>query len=320
MELRWLDDFCALARTRHFSRAADERHVSQPTFSRRIKLLEEEMGVILIDRHSLPMQLTPAGEVFLISCTDISARLRLTKSQCKAVDQQQQDQVSLATSQSLLISFLPQWRKQLTQKAAAKASSEASLNTHLGESLEINLASSNWLGTEYCQALLQGECDLLMSYWHPAMQLDTEFNDDEVEFIRLGQDQLLPVSAKSTLDTPLFNLSDHGLNQPNQIPYIAYQPQTFLSQVIQAQVQPLFPSQLVVVNENSQAVSSKALIQQGFGLGWLPKSLITTELEQNFLCIAGNIEWHISLDIRLYRRRNNPSLKLKALWELLREH
>ncbi len=311
MELRWLDDFCALARTRHFSRAADERHVSQPTFSRRIKLLEEEMGVILIDRNSLPMQLTPAGEVFLISCTDISARLRQTKSQCKAIDQQQQDKVSLATSQSLLLSFLPQWRKQLTQKAASKASSEAGLNTHLNESLEINLASSNWLGSEYCQALLQGQCDLLMSYWHPAMQLDTEFNDDEVEYIRLGQDQLLPVSAKSSLDKPIFNLSDHGFSQPNQIPYIAYQPQTFLSQVIAAQVQPLFPS---------QAVSSKALIQQGFGLGWLPKSLITTELEQNFLCIAGNIEWHISLDIRLYRRRNNPSLKLKALWELLREH
>ena len=198
MELRWLDDFCALARTRHFSRAADERHVSQPTFSRRIKLLEEEMGVILIDRNSLPMQLTPAGEVFLISCTDISARLRQTKSQCKAIDQQQQDKVSLATSQSLLLSFPPQWRKQLTQKAASKASSEAGLNTHLNESLEINLASSNWLGSEYCQALLQGQCDLLMSYWHPAMQLDTEFNDDDVEYIRMGQDQFDLVKLFST--------------------------------------------------------------------------------------------------------------------------
>jgi len=142
MELRWLDYFCALARTRHFSRAAEERHVSQPTFNRRIKLLEEEMGVTLMDRNSLPMQLTPAGEVFLISCADISARLRQTKSQYKAVDQQQQDKVSLATSQSLLLSFLPLWCSLLVKKAGPKASIE--------QDLDINLASSNWLGTEYC--------------------------------------------------------------------------------------------------------------------------------------------------------------------------
>ncbi|MDD9877297.1 MAG: LysR family transcriptional regulator [Magnetovibrio sp.] len=36
MELTWLEDFIVLARTRHFSRAALERHVSQPAFSRRI--------------------------------------------------------------------------------------------------------------------------------------------------------------------------------------------------------------------------------------------------------------------------------------------
>lgn len=310
MELRWLDDFCALAKTRHFSRAAEERNVSQPTFSRRIKLLEEEMGVILIDRSCLPMELTPAGAVFLISCKDISARLRQTKSQCKALDHQQQDKISLATSQSLLLSFLPAWRQQLIQKAGLEAGLETGL--------DINLAASNWVGTEYCAALLQGQCDLLMSYWHPAMQLDAELNSNDVEFISLGQDQLLPVSAKNALAQALFNLAeDDGLSQPSHIPYIAYHPQTFLAQVIQAQVEPLFPSQLVAVNENSQAVSSKALIQQGFGLGWLPKSLIEAELEQNLLCIAGGIQWHIGLDIRLYRRRNNPSLKLHALWELL---
>ncbi|MEZ5476956.1 MAG: LysR family transcriptional regulator [Thiolinea sp.] len=62
MELRWLDDFIALANMRHFSRAAEARHVSQPTFSRRIKLLEEAVGATLIDRNTLPLSLTlPAG-------------------------------------------------------------------------------------------------------------------------------------------------------------------------------------------------------------------------------------------------------------------
>ena len=37
MNLIWLDDFLALAATGNFSRAADERHSSQPAFSRRIR-------------------------------------------------------------------------------------------------------------------------------------------------------------------------------------------------------------------------------------------------------------------------------------------
>ncbi|HBC34686.1 MAG TPA: LysR family transcriptional regulator, partial [Marinobacter adhaerens] len=55
MEVRWLEDFLALARTRHFSRAAELQHVSQPTFSRRIKLLEEAMGSTLVNRQTLPL-------------------------------------------------------------------------------------------------------------------------------------------------------------------------------------------------------------------------------------------------------------------------
>jgi DNA-binding transcriptional LysR family regulator len=303
MELRWLDDFCALARTRHFSRAADERHVSQPTFSRRIKLLEEEIGVTLIDRNSLPLTLTPAGDVFLLSCEDISTRLRQTKSQCRAIDQQQQEQLVLATGQALLLNFLPAWRQQLA------------IQLQGNDGLEVNLSANNWIGNEYSQALLQGQCDLLLTYWHPAMQLDAELKPEAVDFITLGQDQLIPMSAGNEYGQVKFDLDS---NDPApQIPYLAYHPQTLLAQVIEAQVQPLFTNQLVTVNENSQAISSKALIQQGFGLGWLPRSLAQEELQQGKLYIAGGTQWHIGLQIRLYRRRNDANTKLQNLWQVL---
>ncbi|WP_332672060.1 LysR family transcriptional regulator [Aromatoleum sp.] len=41
MNLSCLDDFLALAASGNFSRAADERHMTQPAFSRRIRALEE---------------------------------------------------------------------------------------------------------------------------------------------------------------------------------------------------------------------------------------------------------------------------------------
>jgi DNA-binding transcriptional LysR family regulator len=54
MNLIWFEDFMALASTGNFSRAAEERHMTQPAFSRRIRALEEWLGVVLIDRRRTP--------------------------------------------------------------------------------------------------------------------------------------------------------------------------------------------------------------------------------------------------------------------------
>ena len=61
MNLTWLDDFLALASTGNFSRAAEERHMTQPAFSRRIRALEEWLGVVLFDRSSQPAVLRRSG-------------------------------------------------------------------------------------------------------------------------------------------------------------------------------------------------------------------------------------------------------------------
>ena len=109
MEIRWLEDFIALARTRHFSRAADDQNVTQPTFSRRIKLLEEEMGVTLINRQTLPLSLTPAGEEFLTLCEQVTDRVRLTRDRVREINAGQQRRIMVAAPQSLLPHFLPEW-------------------------------------------------------------------------------------------------------------------------------------------------------------------------------------------------------------------
>lgn len=52
----------AVARERHFGRAAETCFVSQPTLSVAIKKLEEELGVILFERGPGEVSVTPAGE------------------------------------------------------------------------------------------------------------------------------------------------------------------------------------------------------------------------------------------------------------------
>lgn len=62
MTLTELKYVLAVARERHFGRAAEACFVSQPTLSVAIKKLEEELGVPLFERGSGELSITPAGE------------------------------------------------------------------------------------------------------------------------------------------------------------------------------------------------------------------------------------------------------------------
>ena len=65
VELRRLQHLMALADERHFGRAAERVHLSQPAFSRSIQAIEADLGVRLFDREIGDIRPTPAGE-FLI--------------------------------------------------------------------------------------------------------------------------------------------------------------------------------------------------------------------------------------------------------------
>ncbi len=62
-ELRYL---VALAEYRHFGRAAEACHVSQPTLSSQIRKLEDELGVTLLERTNKRVDLTPVGSQILV--------------------------------------------------------------------------------------------------------------------------------------------------------------------------------------------------------------------------------------------------------------
>lgn len=64
MELRQVRYFAAVARHRHFTRAAAELGLAQPALSQQVRALERELGVVLIDRGGRRVRLTDAGEAF----------------------------------------------------------------------------------------------------------------------------------------------------------------------------------------------------------------------------------------------------------------
>ena len=64
-DLRDLDAFVAVARTRNFRRAAVEQGVSVSSLSQRLRDMEERLGVRLMNRTTRSVALTEAGELLL---------------------------------------------------------------------------------------------------------------------------------------------------------------------------------------------------------------------------------------------------------------
>src|SRR2546427_7611610 len=66
MELRHLRYFVAVAEAGSLTVAAEQRlHTSQPSLSRQIRDLEDEVGAELLTRRARGIELTPAGRAFL---------------------------------------------------------------------------------------------------------------------------------------------------------------------------------------------------------------------------------------------------------------
>jgi len=302
MEVRWLEDFMALARTRHFSRAAELQHVSQPTFSRRIKLLEEAMGSTLINRQTLPLSLTPAGDKFLELCERITRDVKDTRDRITALDAEESARISVGSTQGLFSHFYNSWAR----------------DAGVAERLQLNLKATNWVGEQFLDALEAGECDFVLCYWHQDLPWGDRLIPEKFEWLELAQETLVPVSVSQPDGQPRFPLPGSA-EQP--LPLIAYHSRGFLQSAIEGRVARLpQAANLLPLNENTQSAGVKALIKQGFGMGWLPGRMTEKSEQYGSLVRAGDPRWDVALQIRLIRLRDSRSDDLLNLWHQLEQH
>jgi len=116
MEIKWIEDFIALAQYQSFSRAAEFRNVTQSGFSRRIQSLEQWIGAELIDRSSFPPVLTPAGQLFREVADDILAKLFDTRAIIRTEQRIAGKSLQIAAGHTIALNFLPAWLKALSAR------------------------------------------------------------------------------------------------------------------------------------------------------------------------------------------------------------
>lgn len=117
MELRQLRYFTTVARERNFTRAAELLNIAQPPLSRQIRLLEDEIGVRLIQRDARPVSLTPAGRVFYEQAVQILGRIEQMRAATRRVGLQERSLLSIGFVASTLYGGMPALLEKLREQA-----------------------------------------------------------------------------------------------------------------------------------------------------------------------------------------------------------
>ncbi|MCX7560639.1 LysR family transcriptional regulator [Sulfitobacter sp. F26204] len=294
MDIAWLRDFEALVAQKNFSRAAEERNVSQPAFSRRIRALEEEIGVKLINRQTLPLSLTPAGEVFLPQARIMLRTYQETLERCQIIDAAGENIIRFATSQSLYLTHYKTHIAPLVEKGG----------------LDIDLNSTSWAADQFVSALQQQYCDVILTYWHPEMDYLAPLEISKSEYLTLTTDTFIPVSKPGNTGP----LHDPNTGTKDPVSLLSYGTVSALRSVVDCSLRrKVNGPKILVVNQSALAISVKAMILEGFGFGWLPQALCQEELDDGRLQIVGDPEDVHQLEIRLYWDSGNTKPTLKKL-------
>ncbi|SHE53453.1 DNA-binding transcriptional regulator, LysR family [Modicisalibacter ilicicola DSM 19980] len=296
MKIEWIEDFLALIEAGTFSHAAERRHVTQPAFSRRIRQLEEWLGVELIDRQATHLRLTPQGRLHEPQLRDWLARLYALRSRMRAEAIHGRRAV-LTTQHTLTVSYLPRLLRYFR---------------HHAPDARLQVRSSN--RADCINDFERGEADLMVCSELQGMPLLTERRD--IERLELGQEQLIPVSATDHAGRPL-----HEPHPYDPLPLIGYDRDSFLGSALATpfmfDIQRRFDIELVC--ETAFTIGIKELALSGLGIGWLPHGLIEGELESGKLVSLLDVLGGPMLAVAGYRHTTQSFEAAERLWALMQE-
>lgn len=294
MELRLLEDFLSLAQSGSFSRSADERCITQPAFSRRIKSLENWVGTPLIDRSSYPTRLTPAGEIFRTCVEDVLRRLTQTRRDIAELNQGDGDTISIAVLHTLSLTFVPDWLRDMVARGMTTRCRFTSDNFH-----------------SCVEMLVEGGTDLLLCFTHASAPLPLD--SGRFPSITLGGDKVVPVCVPDATGAPRHPLPGTAAHP---CPVLDYSRDSYLGRAIDhmCQTRRVRP-RLKRVYENSFTDALKATALAGHGTAWLPLRLVETEVAAGTLVYAGPETWHLDTDIRLFRSSDHSRPEVETFWQ-----
>ncbi len=133
-------------------------------------------------------------------------------------------------------------------------------------------------------------------------------------YIVLGTERLMPVSRPSQTGPIL----DHAVTSGEPLPYLSYGDFSFFGAALSQKFASGTAFKRNVVHENTMSIGLKAMALAGWGMAWLPESLIYDELQRGELVPASTDPyWDFKVDIRIYRHVATLPGHAESFWEYL---
>src|SRR5579863_8422645 len=107
MEMHQLTYFESVSRHLHFTRAAEELNVAQPSVSQQIRKLEVELGVPLFHRMKRRVALTEAGDLFLPRARAILQQIDAARAEVHEVSGMRRGTLSVGATPSVGTHLMP---------------------------------------------------------------------------------------------------------------------------------------------------------------------------------------------------------------------
>jgi DNA-binding transcriptional LysR family regulator len=292
MDATWLDDFVAVIREGGFSRAAEQRAISQPAFSRRIRCLEEWVGTPLFDRTARTIQLTAAGERLKPFAEEILRQLETGRRDAVSAAHATTETLLFASTHSLSLTFFSPWLRALESQQALMSS--------------IQLTADSMQGCE--RVMIDGLAQFLLCHAHPAAS--SRLSADRFRSVVLGEDVLVPVAAPLLARTATLRSG----------PFLAYTASSGMGRILRAAweegnrpalAEPVFSSHLATV--------LAMMARDGRGISWSPLSLVAEDIAAGRLVQLGGKADEVRIEIHLFRPRARQLRAAERFWEQVLE-
>jgi LysR family transcriptional regulator, hypochlorite-specific transcription factor HypT len=294
MEIRWLQDFLAVAETGNFTRAAEQRNASQAAFSRRIQQLEAWVGSALIDRSIIPTRLTPAGEHFRETAGKILAEILDARAEMREGAPSRPDHVRIAVPFALATASLPGWWAHWTRD--------------LRLTCEISTGNVHDLAI----GLLSGATELMIC-WTSAQQ-PVHPEPMRIESIEIDRDRLRPYASPGLI-------ARTGLTLPRQgdrpVPLLMYSRSVYFARLVDLIIETAGGiGKHIRVMETDMSDILRDMAMAGHGIAWLPEST-ARRCPPGALVPLGDDLWSLPLSIVALKDRKLEKPAVVRLWSVL---
>lgn len=278
MDIKTLSTFIAVAKHKNFSSAAKELFSVQPTVSRRISDLENELSVKLFLRSTHQVKLTAVGEWFLSEAIDIVANEQRVKKQIIEIENKQVDELNIGYLATACSFFLP-----------------GLLSQYMAEHLGLNTQLREMTGKQQSAALIEKDIDIGFSRTQPNL-------DGNLFHVReLYSDQLVAVLP---LFHPLAGAKKVSIKQISKERFLIFE---------RALWEPTFDQILTAFQRNGLAINIThnpenmrhlvTSVSSGLGISIAP-SCIQFIAKQSCVCIP-IIELSQALPLYIYYRHQD---------------